>query len=231
MYPELISHPLCPYCQRGVLTLLKKGQRRGQDFAVTYVDLGNLPAWFLTLSPKRDMPVLRPLADEAPLFKALAITAYLDETTPGSLLPAADALRRARDRQWLVYAATPLDLLRDVYTARDPEKLAQNLTKVFEALHPLEAVLEDRPAYFRQHTFSAVDAAYAPLFMLLRHFAVLRDDPRWEALPRTRHWAESLLADADVQASATPNYAGEFAHFFAVTQSYFPQFVAAAAAV
>ena len=44
---ELISLKLCPFVQRSVITLLKKGV----DFKITYIDLANKPDWFLQLSP------------------------------------------------------------------------------------------------------------------------------------------------------------------------------------
>ena len=44
---ELISFKLCPFVQRSVITLLKKGV----EFKITYVDLANKPDWFLAISP------------------------------------------------------------------------------------------------------------------------------------------------------------------------------------
>ena len=44
---ELISFNLCPFVQRSVITLLKKGI----DFKITYIDLANPPEWFLDISP------------------------------------------------------------------------------------------------------------------------------------------------------------------------------------
>ena len=41
---ELISFKLCPFVQRSVITLLKKGV----EFKITYVDLANKPDWFFS---------------------------------------------------------------------------------------------------------------------------------------------------------------------------------------
>jgi glutathione S-transferase len=56
---HLISHDLCPYVQRAVITLCEKGV----SFERTYVDLANKPDWFLAISPLGKTPVLK-IGDE-----------------------------------------------------------------------------------------------------------------------------------------------------------------------
>jgi len=77
---ELLSHHLCPYVQRAVITLLEKDipHRR------TYIDLSNKPDWFRQISPLGKVPLLR-VGDEV-LFESAVICEYLDEATPVALL-------------------------------------------------------------------------------------------------------------------------------------------------
>lgn len=218
---ELISHPLCPYNQRCVITLLQKGLVRDKDFKVTYVDLGNLPEWFIKLSPNKSFPVLR-IEDKVILLKTNPINEFLNDITPGSL-HSEDALQRAKDRYWIEYATGPLDALRDVYVAKDKEAMEKSLKRVFTLLETVENNLEANPNYFRSNTFTLVDGAYAPLFKLMHQFSTIADAPQWKNLPRTKHWAHYLLSLNVTQQSACPQYDQEFDHFFEIFSSYFPK--------
>ncbi|MFM9839477.1 MAG: glutathione S-transferase family protein [Cyclobacteriaceae bacterium] len=222
---ELISHPLCPYNQRCVITLLQKGLERDKDFKVTYVDLGNLPDWFLKISPNKSFPVLK-VNGEVILLKTTPINEFLNETTPGSL-HSDNPIQKAKDRYWIEYASGPLDGLRDVYTAKDKEAMDKALNKVFNFLEPIEKVLEEKPLYFRGNAFTLVDGAYTPLFKLLFQFDSNKNTTQWASLPKTKHWAEHLISLEVAQKSATTEYAKEFAHFFDVFGSYFPKWVQA----
>ena len=66
----LVSHPLCPYVQRAVIVLKEKGI----DFTRRDVDLTNLPAWFLELSPLAKTPVM--LVDDEPIFESAVICEF-----------------------------------------------------------------------------------------------------------------------------------------------------------
>jgi glutathione S-transferase len=218
---ELISHPLCPYNQRCVITLLEKGLERDKDFKVTYVDLGNLPDWFLKISPNKSFPVLK-IDSEVVLLKTTPINEFLNETTPGSL-HSTDAIQKAKDRYWIEYASGPLDAVRDVYVAKDKETMEKSLTKVFTLLEPIEKILEEKPNYFRGNKFTLVDGAYAPLFKLLFQFESNKNATQWATLPKTKQWATNLLSLEVTKKSATPEYAKEFVHFFEIFNSYFPR--------
>jgi glutathione S-transferase len=76
---ELISHYLCPYVQRAVITSIEKNIPHDR----TYIDLANKPEWFLTISPLGKVPLLK-VAGEI-LFESAVICEYLDEISPGSL--------------------------------------------------------------------------------------------------------------------------------------------------
>src|SRR5215210_1643881 len=78
---KLISHKLCPYVQRAVISLTEKGV----PFECIDVDLANKPDWFLRVSPLGKTPVL--LVDGQAIFESAAICEYLDETVQPRLHP------------------------------------------------------------------------------------------------------------------------------------------------
>lgn len=78
---ELVSHHLCPYVQRAVITLLEKEIPHQR----TYIDLSDKPDWFQVISPLGKVPLLK-IQDEI-LFESAVICEYLDEITLKSLHP------------------------------------------------------------------------------------------------------------------------------------------------
>ena len=222
---EITSHPLCPFSQRSIILLLQKGLRRDADFKVStinYADFGNFPEWFLQRSPTAAMPVLT-VNETENILKDNAINEFLDEITSGSLF-SVDALRRAEERMWTEKAGDLLNALRDVYTGKTHGEVETAVRKVFELLAPVEEKVTENQRYSRGDRFTMVDAAFAPFFMLFRHFDRLKNAPDWEKLPKTKFWAESLLNEKTVIDSACKNYSQEFDNFFKLFNSYFPQF-------
>jgi len=59
-----VSHTLCPYVQRAVITLHEKQIPHERE----YVDLAQKPAWFLALSPLGKVPLL--LVGDTGLFES-----------------------------------------------------------------------------------------------------------------------------------------------------------------
>ncbi|MCO7225642.1 glutathione S-transferase family protein [Pleionea sp. CnH1-48] len=153
---ELISFELCPFVQRSVITLLKKDV----DFKITYIDLANKPDWFLALSPLGKVPVLR--VDDDVLFESAVINEYLDEITPGSLLPQ-EALPKAKARAWIEYSSQQLMNQYQLTMAKTEADFKEKSNNVSVGLQRLEAVIQG--SYFNGDDFSLVDSALAPLLM------------------------------------------------------------------
>jgi glutathione S-transferase len=109
---KLVSHPLCPYVQRAVITLHEKQIPHERE----YVDLAQKPDWFLALSPLGKVPLL--LVGDAVLFESAVICEYLDEVTPGSLHPV-DPLLKARHRAWIESGSSILNAVAGFYSAKD----------------------------------------------------------------------------------------------------------------
>ena len=153
---ELISFELCPFVQRSVITLLKKDV----DFKITYIDLANKPDWFLALSPLGKVPVLR--VDDDVLFESAVINEYLDEITPGSLLPQ-EPLPKAKARAWIEYSSQQLMNQYQLTMAKTEADFKEKSNNVSVGLQRLEAVIQG--SYFNGDDFSLVDSALAPLLM------------------------------------------------------------------
>lgn len=196
---ELISFKICPFVQRSVITLLHKGV----DFTLTHIELEDPPDWFAALSPFGRVPLLRVDAREV-VFESAVINEFLDEATPGSLLPQ-EPLRRAIDRSWIEFGTAALMDFSGLIHAGDPDAYTAHGSALANKLRWLEQRLEAGP-WFNGETLSLVDFAWAPLFMRLQlldlqHVAGLPE------LPKVSAWSRACLALDAVQGSVTDDFA------------------------
>ena len=197
---ELISYDRCPYVQRSVITLLHKGV----DHRITYIELRPKPEWFVELSPLGQVPILRVDDDgvETVLFESAVINEFIDEVTPGRLMPE-DPILRAQNRAWIEFGSS---LFADSYKmsiATTAEEFEAVREEQAEHLQRVEEILGDGP-YFNGKEFSLVDAAYAPFF-IRTHFwqetVAFFDVSRF---PKVAAWCENLLAEPAVREAASP---------------------------
>lgn len=197
---ELISFDRCPFVQRSVITLLYKQV----DFRVTYIDLADKPEWFLAISPLGKVPALRVTEDgnEVVLFESAVINEFIDEVTPGRLLPD-DPVLRAQNRAWIEFSST---LFIDNYKmsiAATAEEFNAIRDEQTGHLQRIEAELGPGP-FFNGDEFSLVDAAYAPFFMRTAIWEATIPFYSRECFPRVANWSEQLLAQPAVQESLAP---------------------------
>ena len=197
---ELISFKLCPFVQRSIITLRTKDV----PFEVIYIDLADPPGWFRALSPLGKVPVLR-VDGAAALFESAVINEFLDEVTPGRLLPE-DPLRRAQARGWIAFGSETMILLRDLTTAGDEAAFESVLSSLDGKLGFLEGALGAGP-WFRGSAFSLVDTAFAPFFLRIAWFERFRPlllDPG--RFPKLAAWRDALLALDAVRDSTVPEF-------------------------
>ena len=199
---ELISFKLCPFVQRAAIILLFKEI----PYRTTYVDLADPPDWFRALSPFGKVPVLR-LDGTTVLFESPVINEYLDEVTPGRLLPE-DPLERALARGWIEFTTACLWHCRDFSLAADGEALAREVGRLEDKLERLEAVKASGP-FFLGESFSLVDGAAAPLFVRLAYFQNLFPVMGAARFPKLAAWGETLRALPAVARSVIPDFAAE----------------------
>lgn len=205
---ELVSFSICPYVQRSVVTLLHKKV----DFKLSFIDLGNPPDWFNKISPLGKVPVLlirkTPNSEPAVLFESAVINEYIDEVTPPSLFPK-DPLEKARQRAWVAVGGELLMTLYTLMTSSDSAELSEANTDLWEVLDRVEEAVTGK-GVFSNTGFSLVDAAFAPVFMRLMMMRSLRKHAHWKDIPKTRLWAETLLALPEVQRSVTSDFQEQY---------------------
>ena len=216
---ELISHDLCPYVQRSVITLTEKGI----DHERTYIDLSAKPAWFTAISPLGRVPVLR-VGDDT-LFESMVICEYLDEITPGSLHPR-DPLEKARHRAWIEFASSILDDIAGFYNAKDATAFAQMRKRIATKLCRLEENFHGGP-YFAGDDFSLVDAAYGPVFRYFDVFETVADFGFFTDTPRVSAWRHGLRARTSVRDAVPPGYPQRLLAFLRRRRSHLSSLVPA----
>src|SRR5438045_4192126 len=151
---KLISHKLCPYVQRAVISLTEKGV----PFERIDVDLSNKPDWFKAISPLGKTPVL--LVGNIAIFESAVILEYLEEIQPNPLHPAAP-LVRAEHRAWIEFSSAILNDIWALYTAPDAAAFAAKVAALREKFVRVEARLMG--PWFDGGRFSLVDAPSAPV--------------------------------------------------------------------
>ena len=201
----LVSHRLCPYVQRAVITLIEK--------AIAYrrvdIDLAAKPGWFRALSPLGKVPLLR--AGDAVLFESAVICEYLDEVTPGSLHPA-DPLERARHRAWIEFASATLDAIGAFYNAPDAASFDTRRRTLVDRFAWLERHLGDGP-HFAGRRFHLVDAAWGPVFRYFDTIERIGVPDLFEPTPRVAAWRRALAARPSVRDAVAPDYPEQLLEF------------------
>jgi glutathione S-transferase len=209
---ELISFELCPFVQRSVITLLKKGI----DFKITYIDLDDPPDWFLKISPLGKVPVVR-YGDEV-LFESAVINEFLDEITPAPIMPA-EPLHKAKDRAWIEYSS---QLIVDQYlmsVADNSSDFEKHSEALIDKLQRLEDTV-DGTGFFRGQVFSLVDSALAPLFTRFEIISKQFSKDLISAFPKLAAISQRLLDLDYVQKSVTENFEDVYVGYLKKHNSY-----------
>ena len=215
---ELVSHHLCPYVQRAVITLTEKRVPHQR----TYIDLANKPQWFREISPLSRVPLLR-VGDEV-LFESAVICEYLDEITPGSLHPA-EPLEKARHRSWIEFGSSILNDIAGFYSAKDSDTFAEKRARIVSKFEWLEHNLGEGP-YFAGEHFSLVDTVYGPVFRYFDVFAKIGDFGFFESTPRVKAWRSALRARPSVRSAVAQDYPTRLLDFLKRKNTYLSSLIA-----
>lgn len=213
MQLELISTKRCPFVQRSVITL----QRKGIEHQMTFVDLDDPPDWFLEISPFGKVPLLR-VDGGVVIFESAVINEYLDDITPGQLHPA-DPLQRALNKSWIEFGGGCCSLTFQVMVAPDKKAYDGIVVELADNLGRVEKVLGEGP-YFNGEKFALIDAAYAPIFIRLDVFRDLLGLQITDALPRIHAWQQTLLALPEVQNARVPELPDLFRQLITSRNAY-----------
>lgn len=195
---HLISHDLCPYVQRAVISLAEKGV----DFERSNIDLGNKPDWFLAISPLGKTPVL--LAHGVPIFESAVILEYLEETQPHPLHPG-NALERARHRAWMEFGSATLNDIAGFYSASDEKTFAAKTAGLRRKFEWLEGELGEGP-YFAGERFSLVDVVFGPVFRYFDTFDRIADFGVLAELSKVGRWRRALAERPSVAQAVASDY-------------------------
>ena len=213
---KLISHKLCPYVQRAVISLTEKGV----PFERIDVDLSNKPDWFKAISPLGKTPVL--LVGETAIFESAVILEYLEETQPNPLHPA-DPLARAEHRAWIEFGSAILNDIWALYTAPDAAAFSAKVAALREKFVRVEARLKG--PWFDGGRFSLVDAAFGPVFRYFDTFDRVGafgtlDDP-----PKLAAWRAALAARPSVQGAVSSEYPALLWDFYRTRGSHLSRLI------
>lgn len=217
---RLVSHEICPYVQRAVITLIEKNV----PFKRANIDLGNKPDWFNRLSPLGKVPLLQ--VDGEVIFESAVICEYLDETLAPRLHPA-DPLERARHRAWIEFASAILATLWEFNTAKDAETFEAKRQELQSRFETLENALRQGP-YFAGENFSLVDAAFGPIFRYFDVYDGIADFGVFAATPRVRAWRQALAARPSVRNAVAADYPEKLVNFIKSRDSEMARRIAAA---
>lgn len=215
----LISHALCPYVQRAVITLAEKAV----PFRRVDIDLAAKPEWFRDISPLGRVPVLT--VGGTALFESAVIVEYLEDTTGKPMHPV-DPLERARHRAWIEMASATLDAIAGFYAATDPEVFETRRQALAGRLARLESDLGDGP-YFSGPAFRLVDAAWAPVFRYLDAFETIGEFGLLDDAVRIPAYRAALAARPSVAAAVAADYPPRLLDFLRRKGSHLSRLMAA----
>jgi glutathione S-transferase len=217
----LISHHLCPYVQRAVISLTEKQVR----FARIDVDLANKPDWFRAISPLGKTPVLK--VGEVAIFESAVILEYLEETQPAPLHPS-DALRRAEHRSWIEFGSATLSDLAGFYGATDVERFREKAQALAGKFAQLEARLGAGP-YFDGERFSLVDAGFGPVFRYFDVFDRIGEFGILAGKAKVAAWRKALATRPSVSGAVAADYNARLEKFLRARNSHLSRLMGAGA--
>lgn len=215
---HLVTHELCPYVQRSIITLAEKKI----SYIRTDIDLAKKPAWFEQKSPMGKVPIL--LVDEKhTLFESAIICEYLDEITPGSLHPA-DSLEKAYHRAWIEYGSSILNKIASLYNAKEASHFKVIHAEIQNKFQFIEKELKGS-VFFSGETFHLIDAVYGPIFRYFDVFDTFINLGTFDDLPKCLLWRNKLRQRSSIQKAVSKDYSNLLIEFLINRESYISQII------
>jgi glutathione S-transferase len=213
---KLVSHKLCPYVQRAVISLTEKDVA----FERIDVDLSNKPDWFKAISPPGKTPVL--LVGDTAIFESAVILEYLEETQPTPLHPA-DPLARAEHRAWIEFGSAILNDISGLYTAADETAFHTKSDSLKTKFGRVEVRLKG--PWFDGERFTLVDAAFGPVFRYFDAFDRIGELGILKNVPKIAAWRSALAARPSIQAAVSPEYPALLWEFYRARGSHLSRLI------
>ncbi len=217
---KVISSPICPFVQRVIAVL----EAKDVTYEVEYIDLMNLPAWFIKISPNVEVPIL--ISDNnVPLFESFAICEYLEEMYSPALHPD-DPVKKALHRAWARQAVTQYLVQCSTQRSATKKILEEKTVEFVRLFAKVEKVLGDGP-YFEGEHLSMVDTSWIPI---LHRSALIKKHTGFDFLtgfPKVNNWQQALL-QTDVLKNSVPEMFEEyFVQFYLNEKRYLGQLMKA----
>jgi glutathione S-transferase len=217
---KIYSSPICPFVQRVNAVLEAKKLK----YEIEYIDLMNLPDWFVDISPNAEVPVLV-TDNNAVLFESFAICEFLEEKYPPYLHPKNSeqkAIHRAWARQavaqYLVQCSTQRSATEEIL-----EKKSKDFVQLFGKV---EKVLGDGP-FFEGEKLSLVDTAWIPI---LHRSALIKNFTGFDFLegyPKVIQWQQALLQTDVLKNSVSEMFEEYFIQFYLNEERYLGRLMSA----
>ena len=208
----LVSHHLCPYVQRAVISLTEKQVA----FERVTIDLSAEPDWFLKLSPLGKTPVLQ--ASGTTIFESAVILEFLEDTQPHPLHPA-DPYHRAENRSWIEFSSAFLNDIAGLYSAPTADTFSAKRTRIAEKIGQLEQKLDHGP-YFNGPAFSLVDAAFGPVFRYFNVLDAVIGPDLFDGRPKVIAWRKALAARSSVRQAVDADYESRLEAFLLARNAF-----------
>ncbi len=210
---KIISSKICPFVQQVILLL----EAKNIDYNVQHIEAGEMPQWFLNISPKGQVPIL--ITDNnIPLFDSEAIIEYIEDAYP-KLQPNASPEQRAIQRAWSYQASR--NYLTQCSAQRSPDK--ESLIKGTQNLHfifdQIEQQLTDTP-YFEGDTLGIADIAW---LVLLHRAKIIEQRSGYDFIgnrPKMKRWQKNLLASGLAEKSVSTDFENVFSDFYLSNKSF-----------
>jgi len=204
---KVISYKICPFVQR-VTALL---EAKKIPYEIEYIELSNMPRWFLEISPTAQVPILVTESGDA-LFESDAIVEYLDEVqTPIEVDVTPE--QRANDRAWSYQASKHYLVQCGAMSSADQPTLDQRSKKLGKAFEKAEKQLGEGP-YFKGSSLSNVDIAWLPL---LHRAAIIKRRTGYDFVadyPKVKAWQSAVLDIGLAEKSVSEDFEDAFAEAY-----------------
>jgi glutathione S-transferase len=210
---KVYSSPICPFVQRVNAVL----EAKKLEYEVEYVDLTNLPDWFLKISPNAEVPVLV-TDNNTPLFESFAICEYLEELYPPKLHPS-DPEKRALHRAWARQAVTQYLVQCSTQRSASKEILREKTKNFVQLFTKVEKTLGDGP-FFDGEQFSMVDTAWIPILHRCDLIKTYAGFDFLDGHPKVKKWQQVLLDTDALNKSVPGNFEDYFVQFYLNEERY-----------
>ncbi|MBV9751175.1 MAG: glutathione S-transferase family protein [Hyphomicrobiales bacterium] len=215
----LVSHKLCPYVQRAVISLTEKQV----PFERVDIDLSNKPDWFKSLSPLGKTPVLK--VGPSAIFESAVILEFLEETQQRPLHPK-DPLRRAEHRAAVEFGSTILNDIWGFYAAPAEAGFEAKRQLLAERFAWIEKRLAHGP-WYDGADFSLVDTVFGPVFRYFDVFDLIDDFGIFAQKPKVARWRSNLAARTSVIGAVSREYPQLLLDFLVARKSHLSRLIEA----